>query len=75
MVLETIVKELHFTVLRLIIEGDVIISELCNKFIILRHYITSNKFTSIKKILQNVKFTEIFTRRFAIAVKVIVVCI
>jgi hypothetical protein len=75
MVLETIFKNLHVAVIRLIIEEEVIICELRNKFIILRHYISSNKFASIRKILQNVKFPKIFTRRRAISVKVIVVCI
>jgi len=75
MVLKTIVRNLHVTVIRLIIEEEVIICELRNKFIILRHYITSNKLASIRKILPNVKFEKIFTRRSAIVVKVIVVCI
>jgi hypothetical protein len=44
MVLETNVKNLHVPVIRMILEEEVIICKLRTKLIILRNYITSNKF-------------------------------
>jgi hypothetical protein len=75
MALESIFKNIHVLVICMILEEEVIICELRTKLIILRNYITRNKFASMRKILQNLEVTKIFNKRSTIVVKDIVVCI